>query len=99
MLQDIYILKRGRVFLPIAFHYLKNFYIKYIKVFHDPKIVLAKANLYRKINIWLFALMNVQLKYAAIADHIGGRSLTKLTKFCPLLITYLPTVDIAEGIS
>ena len=30
---------------------------------------------------------------------LGGRSLTRLAKFCPLLTTYLPTVDIGEGIT
>ena len=40
------------------------------------------------------------LKYVEIllTEHSWGRSLTTLTKFCPLFTTYLPLVDIGEGI-
>ena len=34
-----------------------------------------------------------------LSKMLRGRSKTTLTRFCPLLTTYLPTVDICEGIT
>ena len=44
-------------------------------------------------------LDNLRSLLCLITQHLRDHSLTTLTKFCPLLPTYLPRVDIGKGIN
>ena len=57
--------------------------------------IVCRSELERKNN-WLAIIGAI---WTAINPRLRGRSLTKLTKFCPSLTTYLRPLDFSERIT